>query len=58
MESLTADAVASVGFPIAVAAYLLIRMENVIKELNKSVQSNTELLKVLVMERCKPGGGS
>lgn len=50
MEWITPEMIGSVGFPVAVSAYLLTRMEKVIGNLTDSVNRNTELVKVL-MER-------
>lgn len=36
--------VSSVGFPIAVAAYLLFRMEGIIKELRDSIRDLTVMI--------------
>ena len=41
---LSVEFIASVGFPIAVASYLLIRMEKNISELTKAVVSLTQLI--------------
>lgn len=42
--------ISTVGFPIAVAAYLLIRMETTIKSLTESVQRLTQLIELLTKE--------
>jgi len=47
MDFLTPEIIASYGFPMAVAGYLLVRMENVIKALTATVQENTMLVKAL-----------
>lgn len=50
MDWITPEMIGSVGFPVAVAAYLLTRMEKVIGNLTESVRENTALVKIL-MER-------
>lgn len=48
-------AIAQVGFPIAVASYLLIRMEGKMSSLQKSIEKNTEatLLFTSKVKKCK-----
>ena len=36
----------SVGFPIFVAVYVLLRMENAMKQLGKSVDALTEMIRI------------
>lgn len=38
------DLIATVGFPVFVALYLLIRMESVIKNLTNTISKNNETL--------------
>lgn len=39
--------VSSVGFPIAVAAYLLVRMEHILTELRDAIRSLSTQIKIL-----------
>ena len=45
-----------VGFPIAVAAFVLIRMENTLNKLTDAVTKQTELLMSILTEREKTNG--
>lgn len=48
MDWITPEMIGSVGFPVAVASYLLLRMEKVIGGLTDSVRQNTELVRLLI----------
>lgn len=50
MEWMSPETIATVGFPIAMAGYLVVRMELVIRDLTKAVQHNTILLNLMVKE--------
>lgn len=52
MEWVTPEMIGSVGFPIVVASYLLVRMEKIVVGLTESVRENTAMIK-LFMERVK-----
>lgn len=54
MEWITPEMIGSVGFPVAVASYLLVRMEKVIGNLTDMVRENTALVRSLTEKvNCK-----
>lgn len=54
MDMLTSDWVSAVGFPIAVAAYLLVRVETTVKELRDEIKNLASAIGSCPLKRPPP----
>lgn len=47
MEWLTPEVVSTIGFPIVLCTYLIIRMEKVLNNLSETVRGNSQVLNMM-----------
>lgn len=50
MELLSPEFIVSVGFPAALCVYLVVRVENTLKDVNKNVACNNALVRSLLVK--------